>query len=123
MAAAIKSIREQTYANLEMVVVNDGGEPVQDVVESLSGGIPVRYIHHEKCAGRASAANSGLKAAKGKYINFLDDDDVFYPQHVACLVNHLELTREKVAYSNVLNVYFSGPPGNPRKPGERRVGV
>jgi LmbE family N-acetylglucosaminyl deacetylase len=113
LAAAIKSIREQTYANLEMVVVSDGGEPVQDVVESLSSGIPVRYIHHEKCAGRASAANSGLKAAKGKYINFLDDDDVFYPQHVACLVNHLEMTREKVAYSNVLNVYFSGPPETP----------
>ena len=121
LAGAIKSIADQTYANLEIVVVNDGGKPVQDVAESLSGGIPVRYVHHKECAGRASAANSGLKVAKGKYINFLDDDDVFYPQHVACLVNHLELTREKVVYSNVLNVYFSGPPETPGNRGKEEV--
>jgi LmbE family N-acetylglucosaminyl deacetylase len=121
LAGAIKSIAEQTYVNLEIVVVNDGGQPVQDVVEILCGNIPVQYVHHEKCTGRASAANSGLKTAKGQYINFLDDDDVFYPQHVACLVNHLELTREKVAYSNVLNVFFEGCPETPGSRGKEEL--
>ncbi|MBW2708396.1 MAG: PIG-L family deacetylase [Deltaproteobacteria bacterium] len=111
---AIRSIAKQTYANLEIVVVNDGGRDVKDVVEALSGDIPTQYVPHEKCRGRASAANSGLKAVRGKYLNFLDDDDVFYPDHVERLVTHLEMTHEKVAYSNVLNVFFSGPPENPR---------
>jgi len=110
---AIRSITGQTYANLEMVVINDGGEDVADLVETLSGGIPIHHVRHEKCEGRSAAANTGLKAAKGKYFNFLDDDDVLYPGHVARLVNHLEMKREKVAYTNVLNVYFSGPPENP----------
>lgn len=113
LAHAIRSIDSQTYANLEVVVINDGGKDVADVLEIFSGDIPIRHLRHEKCMGRSAAANSGLKAAKGKYLNFLDDDDVFYPNHVTCLVNHLEMTRENVAYSNVLNVHFSGPPENP----------
>lgn len=114
LANAMRSITTQTYPNLEIVVVNDGGQNVLDMVQSLSGDIPIQYVDHEKCRGRASAANSGLKAARGKYCNFLDDDDVFYPDHAACLVGHLEISREKVAFSNVLNVFFSGPPENPQ---------
>ncbi|MBT3255910.1 MAG: glycosyltransferase [Deltaproteobacteria bacterium] len=113
LANAIGSIIQQTYANLEIVVINDGGQDVADVLEAVSGDIPIRHVRHEKCRGRAVAANSGLKAARGTYFNFLDDDDVFYPDHVACLVNHLEMMHEKVAYSNVLNVYFSGSPETP----------
>ncbi|MCF8127559.1 MAG: PIG-L family deacetylase, partial [Deltaproteobacteria bacterium] len=112
LSNAIRSVTNQTYANLEMVVINDGGEDITDLL-ALSGGIPIHHVRHEKCMGRAAAANSGLKAAKGKYLNFLDDDDVLYPDHVSRLVNHLEMTRGKVVYSNVLNVYFSGPPENP----------
>jgi len=109
LANALRSIAEQTYANLEIVVVNDGGQDVSDVVTSLTGGIPVTYIAHEKSEGRAAAANAGLKAAKGLYLNFLDDDDTFLPDHVETLVSYLNTTHDKVAYSNVLNVYFSGP--------------
>jgi LmbE family N-acetylglucosaminyl deacetylase/glycosyltransferase involved in cell wall biosynthesis len=114
LANAIKSVTTQTYANLELVVINDGGKTVQKVVQALAGNLPIRYVDHKKCLGRAAAANSGLKAASGKYLNFLDDDDILYPHHVASLVNHLEMTREKVAFSSVLNVFFSGPPENPQ---------
>ncbi|MCD6294676.1 MAG: glycosyltransferase [Deltaproteobacteria bacterium] len=114
LANAMRSITTQTYANLEMVVINDGGKDVQDVVQSLSGDMPFQYVDHATCRGRALAANSGLKAARGKYCNFLDDDDVFYPDHVMCLINRLEMGQEKVAYSNVLNVFFKGPPENPQ---------
>jgi LmbE family N-acetylglucosaminyl deacetylase/glycosyltransferase involved in cell wall biosynthesis len=113
LAPAIRSITRQTYANLEIVVINDGGENVADVLAAFSGDIFIRHVHHDNCMGRSAAANSGLEAARGKYLNFLDDDDVLYPDHVACLVNHLEMTREKVAYSNVLNVFFKGPPETP----------
>jgi len=113
LANALRSIAEQTYANLEIVVVNDGGQDVKDVVTALSGEIPVTYIAHEKSEGRAAAANSGLKAARGAYLNFLDDDDIFLPDHVETLISYLAASDDKVAYSNVLNVYFSGPVNNP----------
>ena len=113
LANALRSITEQTYANLEIVVVNDGGQDVKDVVTALAGGIPVSYIAHEKSEGRAAAANSGLKAARGVYLNFLDDDDIFLPDHVETLISYLADNNEKVAYSNVLNVYFTGSDNNP----------
>jgi len=109
LANALRSIVQQTYANLEIVVVNDGGQDVREVVNALAGNIPVLYVQHEKNKGRSAAANSGLKAAHGSYLNFLDDDDLFYPDHVETLLSHLQAGEEKVAYSNVLNVYFNGP--------------
>ncbi|MDQ1333054.1 MAG: family deacetylase, partial [Thermodesulfobacteriota bacterium] len=113
LANALKSIAGQTYANLEIVVVNDGGEDVQDVATALSGGIPLAYIAHETSQGRAAAANSGWRAAKGLYLNFLDDDDVFYFDHVQTLVRAIQLKGEKVVYSGVSNAYYEGPPEDP----------
>jgi len=113
LANALKSIVAQTYANLEIVVVNDGGEDVQDVATALSGGIPLAYIANETSKGRAAAANSGWRAAKGLYLNFLDDDDVFYFDHVQTLVRAIQLKGEKVVYSGVSNAYYEGPPEDP----------
>jgi LmbE family N-acetylglucosaminyl deacetylase/glycosyltransferase involved in cell wall biosynthesis len=114
LAHALKSIAGQTYANIEVVVVNDGGADVKDIVDAVGGGgIPVAYIAHEKNEGRSAAANTGLKAARGVYLNLLDDDDVFYSDHVETLVRAILLKGEKVAYSGVSNAYYEGPPQDP----------
>jgi len=113
LANALKSIASQTYANVEIVVVNDGGEDVRDVALALAGGIPVTYVAHEVSRGRAAAANSGLRAAKGLYMNFLDDDDVFYPDHLETLVRAVQIKAGKVAYSGARNAYYEGPPQAP----------
>jgi LmbE family N-acetylglucosaminyl deacetylase/glycosyltransferase involved in cell wall biosynthesis len=110
LSHAIRSIASQTYRHLEIVLVNDGGEDVQDEVRSLAGGIPVVSVRHERSRGRAAAANSGLGAAKGDYLNFLDDDDVLYPDHVETLVSCLQARSEDVAYSGVMNAYYRGLP-------------
>ncbi|MCF8120602.1 MAG: PIG-L family deacetylase [Deltaproteobacteria bacterium] len=114
LANAVRSITEQTYQNLEIVVVNDGGEDVNDVVKALAGGIPVTHIAHEGPKGRAAALNSGLRAARGMYLNFLDDDDILLPRHVEALLSFLQAREGKVAYSNVLSVYFSRFDGRPQ---------
>jgi len=113
LATALSSIAQQTYANLEIVVVNDAGKDVQAVATASAGGIPVTYIAHETHKGRAAAANTGLKAAKGLYLNFLDDDDLLLPDHVETLVSYLIARNEKVAYANALSVYFTGPVDRP----------
>jgi LmbE family N-acetylglucosaminyl deacetylase/glycosyltransferase involved in cell wall biosynthesis len=113
LANALKSIVAQTYANLEIVVVNDGGQDVRDVTTAAAGGIPVTYMAHEASEGRAAAANTGLKAARGLYLNFLDDDDVFYPDHVETLAQRLQAGEASVAYSSVVSAFFKGPPPHP----------
>ena len=52
-----------------------------------------------KNVGRCKAGNKALELASGKYLNFLDDDDLFYPDHVETLVGELENANEKIAYT------------------------
>lgn len=74
---AIESIRATHYP-CEIVVVNDGGAPAQ-----LDGG--VKLVEHETSRGRSEAMNSGVRAASNPFIAFLDDDDLYYPDHLATL--------------------------------------
>lgn len=110
LALAVQSVVRQTYANVEMVVVNDGGEDVEELVRGLASGTGVTYIRHEHPRGRGHAANAGLTAARGLYLNFLDDDDILYPNHIETLVQALEMSNEKIVYGSVLSAFFTGPP-------------
>lgn len=113
LSAALKSVRSQTYPNVEIVLVNDGGMDVKELSESIAGEMPLSYIPHPVNRGRAAAANSGLSAARGKYLNFLDDDDIFYPHHILTLATFLEEYRGAVAYCSVRNVFYEGTPAAP----------
>ena len=75
---AIDSIRATEYP-CEIVVVNDGGARPE-----LDG---VALVHHEQSRGRSEAANAGARTAANAFLAFLDDDDLFYPEHLATLAN------------------------------------
>ncbi|MCP4693923.1 MAG: glycosyltransferase, partial [Desulfobacterales bacterium] len=88
---ALRSAATQTWPEIEALVVNDGGENVEEIVTGFRGSIPhVRYIHLETNQGRSAAANTGLERARGAYVILLDDDDYFHPGHIAMLVRTLE---------------------------------
>jgi LmbE family N-acetylglucosaminyl deacetylase len=78
LAEAIASVRATGY-ECEIVVVNDGGAPVE--VEGVT------RVQHDVSLGRSEAANAGVRAASNAFIAFLDDDDLFYPEHLATLAN------------------------------------
>lgn len=72
---AIASVRQQTYRNLEILVVDDASP---DDTASVVRAIPeprIRYIRHEKNKGLPAVRNTGIRAARGELIAFLDDDD------------------------------------------------
>jgi glycosyltransferase involved in cell wall biosynthesis len=72
---AIRSVQEQTYSNLEIIVVDDASQDkTQDVVKSINDH-RVRYLRHDVNKGGAVARNTGIRAATGGFIAFLDDDD------------------------------------------------
>ncbi|MGD9849841.1 MAG: glycosyltransferase [Nitrospirales bacterium] len=102
---AISSILSQTLRNYEIIVVNDGGQDVGDLLVAFNHQSTISYIRHGRNRGLAAARNSGLGVARGKYIAYLDDDDRFGPRHLEILVEHLSQGPFKVAYSDAWRVW------------------
>jgi len=108
---ALKSIVAQTYRPVETVIVNDGGQDLDIVeIQKILGDIDLRYIKLDKSTGRARAGNTGIEHAQGEYAGFLDDDDLFYPDHLAILVDVLEQYDYQAAYSDAQISYHDFDP-------------
>lgn len=95
----LDSICQQSYTNIEVVVVEDGENKAENQIKAYSEKLNIKYIPLGKSYGRCHAGNIGLQNASGTYFNFLDDDDLFYDDHVETLVNAIHGTTYKVAYS------------------------
>lgn len=101
---AVNSVLNQTLADVEIIVVNDAGEPVEALLHRLDAGRgQILSVRAARNGGRGAVRNLGLKLASGKYIAYLDDDDYYYPGHLDVLSSFLERTGEKVAYTDSLN--------------------
>jgi GT2 family glycosyltransferase len=87
---ALESCAQQTYPNVEVVVIEDGPERSRAIVEQFAGRIPIRYRATQEKVGRARAGNIALAEAKGEWLNFLDDDDLFFADHVEVLVDAVQ---------------------------------
>jgi len=104
-AEALGSIVGQNYKNLQIIAVNDGGEDVSDIVKSYNDPRLV-FINRKENCGKAHSLNEALARAEGKYIAYLDDDDLYYPNHIETLVGVLENESDcQVAYSDLYKVY------------------
>jgi GT2 family glycosyltransferase len=99
---AVTSVLNQTYSAIELIIVEDGSETAKDfVMELVQKNILKNIIYQpiEK-AGRCVAGNTGLSLATGDYIVFLDDDDLFFADHIEILVSALlENSSVQAAYS------------------------
>jgi len=103
---AINSILAQSYQDFEIVVVNDCGQDVEATISEMNKGAnKIVYIKHSCNKGLAAARNTGIKLARGKYIAYLDDDDIFYPDHLETLVNSLEQNHYHVAYTDAYRAH------------------
>ncbi|MCM8782638.1 MAG: glycosyltransferase family 2 protein, partial [Candidatus Omnitrophica bacterium] len=85
LCKAIESILAQTFNDFEIIVVDDGStDNTRSVLEKY--GYPIRYLYQQK-QGRSEARNTGIKIAKGEYIAFLDDDDIWMPDKLEKQIN------------------------------------
>ena len=78
----IDSVLNQTYSNIEVIVVDDNNSDTEARLETektmsnYNGDVRVKYVQHEKNKNGSAARNTGWRLSHGKYITFLDDDDV-----------------------------------------------
>lgn len=84
---ALTSLTTQTYKNFEVILVDDNDNAewtakVRTIVDDLKNQIYINYIINVNNLGSAEARNQGISKAKGQYITFLDDDDIYLPQKI-----------------------------------------
>lgn len=86
---ALVSLFRQTYDHLEIILVDDNADPfwnrqIRQIAKSgeTKSGCRIVYIRNEKNLGSAASRNVGIEMAKGKYVSFLDDDDVYLPDKI-----------------------------------------
>lgn len=95
----LESVRKQTYPNIEVVIAEDGVNTAQKMLEEEFADLNIRYDCTGERKGRTVVGNLALSMSTGAYLNFLDDDDILFPEHVEELVNVLNGAKEKAAYS------------------------
>lgn len=124
---AFASIREQTFVDWELIVVDDGGKDnTRELVEEFAGAVaqPVHYIYQEN-QGAYGARNTGVERVQGVYIAFFDSDDYWLPHHLQDCAAALDSNPEvdwaygagrQVRYETgeVLGAHSFYPGGQPR---------
>lgn len=111
LKVALTSVLRQSHGNVEIIVVNDAGEDVRAVIEELKERGNIYYFRHDTNKGCAAARNTGIRMARGKYLAYLDDDDVYYETHLETLVRFLEGSDCQVAYTDAYQVHLAKESG------------
>lgn len=111
---AIRSVLRQTFEDFELIVVDDGST---DHTEAIVKSIPdrrIKYLRHTKNRGGNAARNTGLRAASGSYLAFLDSDDEWLPDKLDLQIKLFAESNEKIGliYSgvNVIDQTGNSPP-------------
>ena len=87
LARALASVRSQSYANMEIVVVDDGSsDETRKVLDEFTYENSFVSIRNEESQGACKARNQGIEAAQGSYIAGLDDDDEWHPNRIEFLM-------------------------------------
>jgi glycosyltransferase involved in cell wall biosynthesis len=86
----LATVANQTWRNVEAVVIEDGPARSAAIVDRFRDRLNVRYRATGTKMGRARAGNIALAEARGEWLNFLDDDDLLFADHVEVLVDTVQ---------------------------------
>ena len=101
VAKTIESVLAQTYQHWEMLIVNDGSnDNSADIVEEYTKKDNRIKLLHQTNAGSAAARNNALNKAKGKFIVFLDSDDIFNFNFLEKQINFLKRKNAAIVFSS-----------------------
>ena len=88
---ALQSLIDQTYRDFEVLVIDDGSiDGSAEIVKDYCSKDPRFSYYYQENKGRSAARNYGLEMARGKYITFLDSDDVYLPEKIEKQVQVLD---------------------------------
>ena len=97
---SIKTVLNQTYkGEIELIIVDDSKKSLKQEIDkefkkNLDKNRKINYIHNAKKEGAPKARNLGIQKAKGEYLAFLDDDDIWIPEKIEKQVKIMEKNKE-----------------------------
>ena len=124
IAETIKSVQAQTYKNWEMLIVDDcSTDNTKDIVEEYQKADPrIQYYCLPKNSGAAEARNEALRRAKGRWIAFLDSDDLWKPEKLERQIKFMEDNDYAFSYHEYDEIDEESKPLGIHVSGKKHVG-
>lgn len=106
---AIESVLVQTYKNWELIIVDDcSTDNTDEVVEKYINDKRIRYLKNDNNSGAAVSRNRALMEAKGKWIAFLDSDDLWMTEKLTEQIKFMKINDYHFTYTNYLEINEKG---------------
>lgn len=101
IAESIQSVLAQSYKDWELIIVDDcSSDNTDEVVKPYLRDERIKYLKNEKNSGAAVSRNRALREAKGKWIAFLDSDDLWMPEKLTKQIRFMEENGYHFSYTN-----------------------
>lgn len=118
---SIESVLRQTYTNWELLIVDDCScDNTDEVVKSYSDS-RIKYFKNDKNSGAAVSRNRALREAKGKWIAFLDSDDIWLPEKLDRQIHFMLTNGYHFSYTNYAEIDTNGAPTGVKVTGPRKI--
>ncbi len=118
----VESVLLQSYTNWELLIVDDcSTDDTDDVVAQLLGDSRIKYIKNSENSGAAESRNRALREAKGKWIAFLDSDDLWEPFKLEKQIAFMKNNGYHFSYTNYIEIEENSKPNGKAVTGPKRI--
>ena len=118
----IESVLAQSYKNWELIIVDDcSTDNTDEVVKPFLSEQRIKYLKNEMNSGAAVSRNRALREAKGKWIAFLDSDDLWKPEKLYKQINFMENNGCSFSYTNYSEIDEDGKPNGITVTGPKKI--
>lgn len=118
----IESVLAQSYKNWELIIVDDcSSDNTDEVVRTYLSDDRIYYLKNEKNSGAAFSRNTALRKAKGKWIAFLDSDDLWMPEKLEKQLSFMKINGYFFSYTDYEEIDVNGKQTGVRVTGPRKV--
>jgi len=122
IAETIQSVLDQTYKNWELIIVDDcSTDNTDEIVKPFLVDERIRYLKNEQNSGAALSRNRALREAKGRWIAFLDSDDLWMPEKLEKQIRFMEENGYYFSYTNYEEIDVEGNKTGVKITGPKRI--
>ena len=122
ISESIASVRKQTYTDWELIIVDDcSADNTDELVKPILSDKRIKYIKNETNSGAAVSRNRALREAKGKWIAFLDSDDLWLPVKLEKQIAFMKKNDYHFSYTNYVEINEASIPNGRFITGPKRI--